>query len=99
LLVGVPHQRVYFWLTHVRPKVRSELRQRIRALTEQVSSFGHRIPAGLFCINRGAEKRIYQISDWGLGERAIGNQPRLGAVPAATMGAGPEQALISRYES
>ena len=79
---GVPRRTVYYRATKAPPKVRAELAEPIRQLIEQEPSFGYRTVAGLLGMNKNTVQRIFQLEGWQVRKRAVGQRPRIQALPS-----------------
>ena len=79
---GVARRSVYYKPTKSPPTVKAELAEPIKAMIEEEPSFGYRTVAGLLDMNKNTVQRIFQIKGWQVRKRAIGNRPRVEALPA-----------------
>lgn len=72
---GMPRRKMYYRPTKSPPTIKSELAEPIKALIEQEPSFGYRTVAGLLGMNKNTVQPIFQLRDWQVRKRAIGNRP------------------------
>jgi putative transposase len=79
---GVARRSVYYKPSKAAPAVKPALAEPIKALIEQESSFGYRTVAGLLGMNKNTVQRIFQIKGWQVRKRAVGNRPRIDALPS-----------------
>ena len=79
---GVPRRTVYYRPTKAPPKVRPELAEPIKQLIEEEPSFGYRTVAGLLGMNKNTVQRIFQLKGWQVRKRAVGQRPRIQALPS-----------------
>lgn len=79
---GVARRSVYYKPTKAPPTVKPELAEPIKAMIEEEPSFGYRTVAGLLDMNKNTVQRIFQIKGWQVRKRAIGNRPRIEALPS-----------------
>lgn len=79
---GVARRSVYYKPAKGAPKVRSELAMPIKAMIEEEPSFGYRTVASLLEMNKNTVQRIFQLKGWQVRKRAIGNRPRIEALPS-----------------
>ena len=79
---GVPRRTVYYRPTKAQPKVRPELAEPIKQLIEEEPSFGYRTVAGLLGMNKNTVQRIFQLKGWQVRKRAVGQRPRIQALPS-----------------
>ncbi|MGY0632741.1 IS3 family transposase [Luteimonas sp. A478] len=79
---GVPRRTVYYRPTKAAPKVRPELAEPIKQLIEEEPSFGYRTVAGLLGMNKNTVQRIFQLKGWQVRKRAVGQRPRIQALPS-----------------
>lgn len=79
---GVARRSVYYKPTKAPPTVKPELAAPIKAMIEEEPSFGYRTVAGLLDMNKNTVQRIFQIKGWQVRKRAIGNRPRVEALPS-----------------
>ena len=79
---GVPRRTVYYRATKAPPKVRPELAEPIKQLIEEEPSFGYRTVAGLLGMNKNTVQRIFQLKGWQVRKRAVGQRPRIQALPS-----------------
>ena len=79
---GVARRSVYYRPTKAPPKVRPELAEPIKAMIEEEPSFGYRTVAGLLGMNKNTVQRIFQLKGWQVRKRAVGNRPRIQALPS-----------------
>lgn len=79
---GVARRSVYYRPTKAEPKVRAELAGPIKALIEEEPSFGYRTVASLLEMNKNTVQRIFQLKGWQVRKRAIGQRPRIQALPS-----------------
>ncbi len=86
---GVPRRTVYYRPTKAPPQVRPELAEPIKKLIEEEPSFGYRTVAGLLGMNKNTVQRIFQLKGWQVRKRAVGQRPRIQALPSVATGAGP----------
>lgn len=82
---GVPRRTAYYKPTKAPPKVKPELAEPIKDLIEAEPAFGYRTVAGLLAMNKNTVQRIFQIKGWQVRKRAIGNRPRVEALPSVAM--------------
>ena len=80
---GVARRSVYYKPTKAPPTVKPELAAPIKAMIEEEPSFGYRTVAGLLAMNKNTVQRIFRIKGWQVRKRAIGNRPRVEALPSA----------------
>lgn len=78
----VPRRTHYYKPTKAAPKVKPELAEPIKTLIEEEPSFGYRTVAGLLDMNKNTVQRVFQIMGWQVRKRAIGNRPRIEALPS-----------------
>lgn len=78
----VPRRTLYYKPTKASPVVKPELAEPIKALIEAEPSFGYRTVAGLLDMNKNTVQRIFQLKGWQVRKRAIGNRPRIEALPS-----------------
>jgi putative transposase len=64
------------------PKVNPALAEPIKAMIETDPSFGYRTVANLLGFNKNTVQRIFQLKGWQVRKRAIGNRPRIEALPS-----------------
>lgn len=81
----VPRRTFYYRSTKAAPKVRDELVTPIKVLIEQEPSFGYRTVASLLGMNKNTVQRIFQLKGWQVRKRAIGQRPRIQALPSVAM--------------
>ena len=79
---GVARRSVYYKPTKAPPTVKPELAEPIKAMIEEEPSFGYRTVASLLDMNKNTVQRIFQIKGWQVRKRAIGNRPRVEALPS-----------------
>ena len=79
---GVARRSVYYKSVKATPKVKPELAEPIRELIEAEPSFGYRTVAGLLRMNKNTVQRIFQLKGWQVRKRAIGQRPRIEALPS-----------------
>ena len=79
---GVPRRTVYYRPTKAPPQVRPELAEPIKKLIEEEPSFGYRTVAGLLGMNKNTVQRIFQLKGWQVRKRAVGQRPRIQALPS-----------------
>ncbi|MGY0561681.1 DDE-type integrase/transposase/recombinase [Luteimonas sp. A277] len=79
---GVPRRTVYYRPTKAPPKVRPELAASIKQLIEKEPSFGYRTVAGLLGMNKNTVQRTFQLKGWQVRKRAVGQRPRIQALPS-----------------
>ena len=79
---GVARRSVYYKPTKAPPTVKPELAAPIKAMIEEEPSFGYRTVASLLDMNKNTVQRIFQIKGWQVRKRAIGNRPRVEALPS-----------------
>ncbi|MDH5821920.1 hypothetical protein QFW77_02790 [Luteimonas sp. RD2P54] len=79
---GVARRTVYYRPTKAPPVVKPELAEPIKALIEEEPSFGYRTVAGLLGMNKNTVQRIFQLKGWQVRKRAVGNRPRIQALPS-----------------
>ena len=79
---GVARRSVYYKPTKAPPTVKLELAEPIKAMIEEEPSFGYRTVASLLDMNKNTVQRIFQIKGWQVRKRAIGNRPRVEALPS-----------------
>lgn len=79
---GVARRSVYYKPTKAPPTVKPELAAPIKAMIEDEPSFGYRTVASLLDMNKNTVQRIFQIKGWQVRKRAIGNRPRVEALPS-----------------
>ena len=80
---GVARRSVYYKPTKAPPTVKPELAAPIKAMIEEEPAFGYRTVASLLDMNKNTVQRIFQIKGWQVRKRAIGNRPRVEALPSA----------------
>lgn len=78
----VPRRTVYYKPTKAVPKVKPELAAPIKSLIEEEPSFGYRTVAGLLDMNKNTVQRIFQLMGWQVRKRAVGQRPRIEALPS-----------------
>lgn len=78
----VPRRTFYYKPVKAPAKVDPVLAEPIKALIEQEPSFGYRTVAGLLDMNKNTVQRIFQLKGWQVRKRAIGNRPRIQALPS-----------------
>ena len=79
---GVARRSVYYKATKAPPMVKPELAGPIKAMIEEEPAFGYRTVASLLDMNKNTVQRIFQIKGWQVRKRAIGNRPRVEALPS-----------------
>ena len=79
---GVARRSVYYKATKAPPTVKPELAGPIKAMIEEEPAFGYRTVASLLDMNKNTVQRIFQIKGWQVRKRAIGNRPRVEALPS-----------------
>ncbi len=79
---GMPRRTVYYKPTKAAPKVDSKLAEPIKAMTEELPSFGYRTAAYLLRMNKNTVQRIFQLKGGQVKKRAIGFRPRIQALPS-----------------
>ena len=79
---GVARRTVYYRPTKAAPKVDPALAEPIKAMIEAEPSFGYRTVAGLLRFNKNTVQRIFQLKGWQVRKRAMGNRPRIDALPS-----------------
>lgn len=79
---GVARRTVYYQPTKAAPTLRPDLVQPIKALIEEEPSFGYRTVAGLLGMNKNTVQRIFQVMGWQVRKRAVGQRPRIEAIPS-----------------
>lgn len=78
----VPRRTQYYQPVKTAPVVRPELADPIKALIEEEPSFGSRTVAGLLDLNKNTVQRIFQLKGWQVRKRAVGQRPRIQALPS-----------------
>jgi putative transposase len=79
---GVPRRSFYYKPTQSPPKVQAHFEAPIKALIEAEPSFGYRTVAHLLGFNKNTVQRIFQIRGWQVRKRAVGQRPRIQALPS-----------------
>lgn len=77
-----PRRTVYYRSRKVAPKIKAELAEPIKAMIEAEPSFGYRTVAGLLQMNKNTVQRIFQLKGWQVRKRAVGQRPRIEALPS-----------------
>lgn len=79
---GVARRSVYYRPTKSAPKINPALAEPIKAMIETDPSFGYRTVANLLRLNKNTVQRIFQLKGWQVRKRAVGNRPRIEALPS-----------------
>ena len=79
---GVARRTVYYRPVKSAPRVQEALAAPIKALIEEQPSFGYRTVAGLLGMNKNTVQRIFQLQGWQVRRRAVGQRPRIEALPS-----------------
>jgi putative transposase len=78
----VSRRTFYYKRVKTPAKVDPALAEPIKKLIEEEPSFGYRTVAGLLDMNKNTVQRIFQLKGWQVRKRAIGNRPRIEALPS-----------------
>jgi putative transposase len=82
----VPRRTLYYRPHPRTPKINPTLAALVKALIEAEPSFGYRTVASLLGMNKNTVQRLFQLHGWQVRQRAIGQRPRVEALPSvATM--------------
>ncbi len=80
---GVPRRSVYYYLPiKSPPKVQERFEKPIKEMIEQDPSFGYRTVAHLLGFNKNTVQRVFQIRGRQGKKRAVGQRPRIQALPS-----------------
>lgn len=77
-----PRRSFYYKPTKSPPRVQDCFAGPIKAMIEEEPSFGYRTVAHLLGFNKNTVQRIFQIKGWQVRKRAVGNRPRIQALPS-----------------
>ncbi|MEI2260030.1 IS3 family transposase [Stenotrophomonas indicatrix] len=86
---GVARRTMYYKPTRSPATVKAELAEPIKELIEAEPSFGYRTVAALLGMNKNTVQRIFQLKDWQVRKRALGQRPRIEA--KVSRAEGPDQ--------
>lgn len=86
---AVARRSVYYRPTKAPPVVQPALAEPIKTLIEEEPSFGYRTVAGLLGMNKNTVQRIFQLKGWQVRKRAVGERPRIEALPSVAAGSVP----------
>lgn len=78
----VPRRTVYYQPVKSERKVQARFAESIKAMIEELSSFGYRTVAHLLGFNKNTVQRIFQLMGWQVRKRPIGFRPRVQALPS-----------------
>ena len=77
---GVSRRTFYYQPVKAAPRLQPALVSRVKALIEDTHSFGYRTVAGMLCMNKNTEQRIFQQKGSQVRKRATGMRPRVQAL-------------------
>ncbi len=78
----VPQRTVYYKPVNAKPKVQNRFAGPIKQMIETELSFGYRTVASLLRFNKKTGQRVFRLMGWQVRKRAIGNRPRIEALPS-----------------
>src|SRR5690625_1983417 len=80
---NVPRRTMYYKpVKNSVPKIQERFAKPIKAMIEEEPSFGYRTVAGLLGMNKNTVQRIFQLKGWQVRKRAVGQRPRIQALPS-----------------
>src|SRR5690625_1768827 len=79
---NVPRRTMYYKaVTNAARKIQVRFAMSIKAMIEEIPSFGYRTVAWLLGFNKNTVQRIFQLKGWQVRKRSIGFRPRVEALP------------------